>query len=71
MATLTVTFAKGSNAGAQLRKLSQRINEMASQLPDLNPTGADVVLTVDNGPSTGTVGVQITAGPITTSQYIV
>lgn len=71
MATLTITLAKGSEAGATLRKLAQRINECASNIPDANPTGASYVLTIDNGPSTGTASVQITAGPITTGLYTV
>lgn len=71
MATLTITLAKGSEAGATLRKLGQRIQECASALPDANPTGASTVLTIDNAPSGATVSVQITAGPITTGLYTV
>lgn len=69
MATLTITVAAGGQAGAAFRKLAQRINEAASALPDANPTGADTVLTIDNGPSSGLASVQITAGPITSALY--
>lgn len=67
MATLTLTFTAGSNAGASLRKLAATIEACASAVPDVNSTGASTVLTLDNG--TGVCTVQITAGPYQTGLY--
>lgn len=67
MATLAVTITANSNAGAVLRKLSQRLQEIAADIPDVSSTGASTVLTIDNAPSAGSVSVQITAGPYTSS----
>jgi hypothetical protein len=67
MATLTVTFTAGSNAGAQLRRLAKAIELQAAACPDQGGSGASTVLTVDNAPSSGTVSVQITAGPYATT----
>lgn len=67
MASLTLTFTAGSNAGASLRKLAKKIEECASTLPDVNSTGASTVLTLDNG--SGVCTVQITAGPYQTGVY--
>lgn len=71
MATLTVTVAKGGEAGATFRKVAKAIRQVAADIPDANPTGASYVLTIDNAPATGTVSVQVTAGPITSSVVIV
>ena len=71
MATVTVTWTAGSYVGAELRRLANRIEKMAASVPDYVPTGASTVLTVDNAPATGHVSVQLTAGPYTTSAYIV
>lgn len=71
MATLAVTFTANSQAGAQLRRLAKAIELAAAPLPDNVSTGASTVLTIDNGPSTGTVSVQITAGPYAGSAVIV
>jgi hypothetical protein len=71
MATLTVTIAAGANAGYVLRKLSQRLQEAASGIPDNVPTGASTTLVIDNAPSGGSASVQITGGPYTSSLYIV
>lgn len=71
MATLTVTFAANSNAGAQIRRLSSRLAAIAAAVPDNPHTGASTVLTFDNAPATGTVSAQITAGPYQSSLFIV
>jgi hypothetical protein len=71
MATLAITFTAGSNAGAQIRKLSQRLDELSYNVPDNASTGAATVVTVDNAPASGTVSVQITGGPYPSSLYIV
>jgi hypothetical protein len=71
MATVTVTFAAGAYAGAQLRQLSKAIQKVASNMPDQVGSGASTVLTVDNAPSSGTVSVQITAGPYSGNAIIV
>lgn len=65
MATLDITFATtDGNAGAHFRKLAKQIEKAASIVPDLNPTGASYVLTIDNtDPS-----VQIRLGPTTGSK---
>lgn len=71
MATLTVTFTANSNAGAQLRVLGKKLQQIGMALPDNNSSGASTVLTIDNAPATGTCSVQITAGPTTTAALIV
>lgn len=71
MATLTITYAAGANAGAQIRKLSQRLEELSLNVPDNASTGASTVLTIDNAPSSGTASVQITAGPYLSSLYLI
>lgn len=67
MATLAVTINANANAGATLRKLANRLVEIAADIPDNASTGAATVLTVDNAPGAGTVSVQITAGPYPSS----
>ena len=73
MATLALTFAAGSETGAALRKLAKEIEGIAALLPDRMPTGASTVLTVDNAPGSASnaVGVQLTAGPVTSTQRVV
>lgn len=71
MATLTITVAAGGEAGATFRKLGAVLQNMASAMPDRNPTGASTVLTIDNAPATGTCSVQITAGPYAGSLFTV
>jgi hypothetical protein len=71
MATVTVTFAANTNAGAQIRRLAKALELAVAQMPDNPGSGASTVLTVDNGPSTGTVSVQITAGPYTNTAPII
>lgn len=66
-ATLTFTVAVGGEAGARFRKLAKAIEQAASVLPDNNSTGASVVLTLDNGPSTGFASAQVSAGPYQSS----
>lgn len=69
MATLAVTIAKGSQTGALLRRLAMQIERMANDVPDSVPTGADTVLTFDNAPANGVVGIQLTAGPYQSSSF--
>lgn len=71
MATLTITIPKGDPTGSLLRKLGQRIGEMATGVPDAVPTGADTTVVIDNAPATGRVSVQITGGPYQSSLFIV
>lgn len=70
MATVTVTIPAGNETGAILRKLAANINQIAANVPDKVAGGASTVLTVDNGPATGFVSVQITAGPYQSSAVI-
>lgn len=67
MATLTITFAANTGAGALLRRLAKQIDKAAAEMPDRVHSGASTVLTIDNAPSTGVASVQITAGPYTSS----
>lgn len=71
MATLDITFVKGTEAGAQMRQIAKAIEKAASGVPDANPTGASYVLRFDNNPSTGTCSVQVQAGPITSAVFTV
>ena len=71
MATLAITFAAGSETGAQLRKLAANINRIAADVPDKVAGGASTVLTVDNAPATGPCSVQLTAGPYQSSAVLV
>lgn len=71
MATLAVTIPINGNAGAVLRKLASNIEVIAANIPDNNSSGASVVLTVDNAPAGGVVGVQITGGPYQSSSLVV
>lgn len=68
MATLAITF--GTESGAAIRQLAHQLQQLAGQLPDRSATGASTVLTIDNAPGGGDVGVQISAGPITTTQLV-
>lgn len=70
MATLTVTIAAGNETGAILRKLAKNIEQIASGVPDRVSSGASTVLTIDNGPASGAVSVQLTAGPYQSSALI-
>lgn len=71
MATLDITFTAGSETGASIRRLAGVIEKAAMGLPDRQPTGASTVLRFDNNPSSGTVSVQVQAGPITSAVFIV
>jgi hypothetical protein len=69
IATLTITLAVSTEAGAQLRGMAAALNKVASALPDKSATGASTVLTIDNGVGS-TCGLQITAGPYSGSQVL-
>ena len=71
MATLAITFTAGSETGAQIRKMADQLERMAGDIPDRVSSGASTVLTFDNAPSTGTVSMQITAGPYQTGVFLV
>lgn len=60
MATLTITLP--SDAGAYLRQLGRRLQELSYSIPDQTPSGAANVLTIDNNPGAGTASVQVTSG---------
>jgi hypothetical protein len=71
MASVTVTFTAGSNAGAQLRRMAKALEKAAGDVPDQVGSGASTVLTIDNAPSSGTVSFQLTAGPYTNASPII
>ena len=53
-----MTVAAGGEAGAACRHIACAIDEAVSPVPDRNPSGASVVLTIDN--SVGSLcGVQV------------
>lgn len=70
MASVTITFTAGSEAGAVIRQIAGALEKVASPLPDRNPTGASTVLTIDNAVGSH-CGVQITSGPYAGSQVLV
>jgi hypothetical protein len=70
MATLAITIAAGGNAGQTLRRLAFQLQQAAAGVPDVVPTGASTVLTIDNAPSAGSASVQITAGPYQSSLFV-
>ncbi len=62
MATIAITQAPGTEAGATLRALAKAIEQAASGVPDRLSSGGNVVLTIDNAPATGTASV-VVSGP--------
>lgn len=70
MATLAISFAINTHAGAQMRALAKAIEKAAAAVPDNVSSGAATVLTVDNAPSSGTVSVAV-SGPYAGSTFIV
>lgn len=70
MATVVVTIAAGNEAGATIRRFGEAIQQAAGDLPDRNPTGASVTMTIDNGPATGTVSVAIAGGNLAATRTI-
>lgn len=71
MATLAISLANTTEAGATLRQLAAAIEKIALAIPDRPGSGAATVLTIDNAPSTGAASVQITAGPYPSSLILV
>lgn len=69
--TITVTAAQGE-AGAIFRRLAHQIEHAAAMVPDRTPTGASVVLTIDNALGTH-AGVAVTqaSGPYNSLTYLV
>jgi hypothetical protein len=59
MATLTISLAINTEAGARLRRLGAAIQDVANDLPDNVSSGAATVLTITDSPLT----VQVTGGP--------
>lgn len=59
MATLALTFTGGQD----LRRLSQKLEQLASGIPDILATGGTSQITFDSAPSSGTIGIQISSGP--------
>lgn len=60
----------GNESGALIRRLAKKLDQAAASLPDRTSTGASVVLTIDNAPSTGVASVAIT-GPYTSGTILV
>lgn len=71
MATLNITIPVGGYAGSTIRALARSLEQIASNMPDQNSSGASVVLTVDNAPATGVASVALSAGPYTSNTHIV
>lgn len=70
MATVVVTIAAGGEAGAFVRRFGEAIQQAAGDLPDRNPTGASVTITIDNAPATGTASVAIAGGNMPATRTI-
>jgi hypothetical protein len=66
MATLTLTFTAGSEAGASIRSIASTLEKAATSIPDRNSTGASVTLVIDNAPATGVASVLIAGGGLPT-----
>lgn len=69
MASVTVTWTAGQEAGAGLRRLAKQIEKAAGNVPDRNSSGASVVLTIDNALGSH-CGVAVT-GPYTNGTHLV
>jgi hypothetical protein len=70
MATLTITYAAGSETGAALRKLAKNIEAIAANVPDKVAGGASTVLTITDSGTGGFATVQLTAGPYQSSALV-
>lgn len=70
MATVVITIAAGGEAGAFCRRFGNAIQQAAIALPDRNPTGGSVTITIDNGPATGTASVAIAGGGLASTQTV-
>jgi hypothetical protein len=70
MATLTLTIAAGGNAGSSLRAVGKAIEKAALNVPDVNGSGASVVMTIDNAPATGLASVVVTGAGLPTQPTI-
>lgn len=66
MATLAINLP--TEAGAFLRHLAGQIERISLEIPDRVASGAQMVLTIDSAPASGTVSVQVTSGPYTTKK---
>jgi hypothetical protein len=70
MATVTISYAAGSETGAALRKLAKNIEKIAADVPDKVAGGAATVLTVTDSGTGGFCTVQLTAGPYQSSALV-
>lgn len=70
IATVAITIAAGGEAGAFVRRFALALQQAALLLPDKNSSGASVVITVDNAPSTGTASVAIAGGGLASTQTV-
>jgi hypothetical protein len=59
MATLAISFAINTEAGARMRKLGAALQDIAGDVPDNVSSGAATVVTITDSPLT----VQVTGGP--------
>ena len=73
MASAVITIAAGGNAGAQLRRLGNIIQQAATPLGDVNATGASVTCTINDTPgSNGIASVLVAGGGLPTqTTYVV
>lgn len=62
MASAAITWVAGSEAGAQMRRLATVIEQASLNLADRNPTGASVVLTINDAPGGGAVASVLVSG---------
>jgi hypothetical protein len=53
MATATISFAAGTEAGAGLRGLALAISQLAMAVPDRHPGGPPVTLAINDAPGGG------------------
>lgn len=62
MASAVVTITAGGEAGAQLRKLGEIIQQAASALADRNSTGSSVTCTINDTPGGNAIASVVIAG---------
>jgi hypothetical protein len=62
MASVTLTIPSGTNPRAVVNRLWVQLRELEAGMNDVT-SGAATVLTFDNGPTQGSVSVELTSGP--------